>query len=158
MLHNKGNNIMANSKANRKPALELSVEHLVSCDDAQIALVQSDESSEMKKQAWARGHELSARDNWLDFGVLVEVKLYENQDKNKFCRITNSAGETSSMKLKPKLDKYGNTIGKDNWELFYHLQDTLGEYKKVGADLEILISAHGRWSEAQYFDLVQVLV
>jgi hypothetical protein len=143
-----------NSKA---PALTLSVEHLVSCEDAQIALVQGEDKS-LKKAAWARGHELSSRENWLDFGTLVACKINRNSDGNEFCEITNAAGETSSMKLAPKTNKYGAVIGKNNWELAYHLSDTLTEYKLAKADLHILISAHGNWSTKSYFDLVQVIV
>jgi len=140
----------------KKPALTLSVEHLIAIDDVKLVLFEGD--SVLQAQAFARGHELTSRTNWADFGVLVKTKMYTNKDGNSFLEITNSNGATSSMKLKPKTNKFGNTIGKDNWELAYHLADTLTEYKLAGADLEILISAHGKWDTKDYFDLVQVVV
>ena len=140
----------------KKPALTLSVEHLVSLDDVKLVLFEGD--SVLQAKAFARGHELTSRTNWADFGVLVKTKMYTNKDGNSFLEITNSNGATSSMKLNPKTNNYGNIVGKDNWELAYHLADTLTEYKLAGADLEVLISAHGKWATKDYFDLVQVIV
>jgi len=140
----------------RKPSLTLSVEHLISIDDVKLVLCEGDDSLQAK--AFARGHELTSRSNWTDFGVLVKTEMYSNDDGNEFLEITNANGDTSSMKLAPKTNRQGHVIGKYNWELAYHLSDTLTEYKLAGADLEILISAHGNWSTKSYFDLVQVIV
>ena len=105
-------------------------------------------NKESKAEIWARGHALSARNNWADFGTLSTIKLRKNEAGNTFCDITNAEGKTSSMKLLSEVE----------WDLFYELQVTLQEYKEAKAEMNILISAHGKWSTKDYFNLVQVVV
>jgi hypothetical protein len=138
---------MAKPIANSKTNVELSMKHLRSLEDAELAFNFADDQ-ESKAEIWARGHALSARNNWADFGTLSTIKLRKNEAGNTFCDITNAEGKTSSMKLLSEVE----------WDLFYELQVTLQEYKEAKAEMNILISAHGKWSTKDYFNLVQVVV
>jgi len=139
------------------PALQLSVPHLMSVDDVRLMIANDDDTD--LAVAFVRGATLTKRNNWINFGVVKEVELTKNHDGKPFCTITSSEGNTSSMKLQPKKDSYGRDIpGTERWETYYELQAIFKEYQNAGADLEILISAHGKWSTDKYFDLVQVIV
>ena len=138
------------------PALQLSVQHLMSQDDVRMMIANDDDID--LAEAFARGTALTERNNWINFGVVKEVELTTNHDGKKFCTITNSEGDTSSMKLQPKKDNYGRDIpGTERWETYYELQVIFKEYQDADVDLEVLISAHGKWND-KYFDLVQVIV
>ena len=139
------------------PALQLSVQHLMSQDDVRMMIANDDDID--LAEAFVRGATLTKRNNWINFGVVKDVKLTENHDKKKFCTIVSSEGNTSAMKLEPKKDRYGRAIpGTERWDTYYELQVIFKEYQDAGADLEVLISAHGNWKSDKYFDLVQVIV
>ncbi len=138
---------MKQSKNNNNPANNLSMNNLRSLEDVELAFAFADDK-ESKAVIWARGHELSSRTNWADFGTLDSIKLRKNDAGNTFCDITNTEGKTSAMKL----------LGEVEWDLFYELQVTLQEYKEAELEMNLLISAHGKWSTTDYFNLVQVIV
>ena len=149
-----GGNNMAKSIAKSKnlvsvntKAVELPMKYLCSLEDADLALIFA-EDLESKAECRARGRALSSRTNWLDFGIVAIIAIRKNEADRIFCDITNTDGSTSSMKL----------ISENEWFLYYELQAALQAHKEAELEMNVLISANGKWPSKSYFDLVQVIV